>query len=125
MMYTRLERLEIGRQVYYNELSAEAAGERYKISPITAMNYMRMFRDENELPRKPIYRKKKIDLSAKVLLTEPNTSTLEDYQAMSKDELIQELIAARISEARLKKGYQVKGVGPDKEFIPLGSKNTK
>jgi hypothetical protein len=30
---------------------------------------------------------------------------------MSKNELIQELVKARIAEARLKKGYEVKGDG--------------
>lgn len=127
LKYTRLERLDIGRQVYYNELSDKAAAEKYGLSPITVMNYARFFRDENNLPRKPIYSKKKVKLTPKVknpvkVHHEPN---LEEYQSMSKDELIQELIAARITEARLKKGYQVKGVGPEKEFIPLGNKSTK
>ena len=125
MIYTKMERLEIGRQVYYNEISAKDAAEKYKLSPITVMNYARLFRDENELPRKPMRRKKIIDTGSKVLINEQCSASLADYQAMTKDELIQELIAARITEARLKKGYQVKGVGLDKKFIPLGNKNTK
>ena len=44
---------------------------------------------------------------------------------MSKEELIHELVRAKITEARLKKGYEVKGDGAEKIFIPLGSKNTK
>ena len=44
---------------------------------------------------------------------------------MTKEELIQELVKARINEARLKKGYEVKGVGAEKVFIPLDNKNTK
>ena len=50
---------------------------------------------------------------------------LEDYEAMSKEELIQELVRAKIIEARLKKGYEVKGAGAQKEFAPLDSKSTK
>ena len=50
---------------------------------------------------------------------------IEAYQAMSKDELINELIKAKVNEARAKKGYEVKGVGADKEFISLNSKNSK
>ena len=50
---------------------------------------------------------------------------LEDYEAMSKEELIQELVRAKIVEARLKKGYEVKGAGAQKEFAPLDSKSTK
>lgn len=41
---------------------------------------------------------------------------------MSKDELIQELVKARIAEARLKKGYEVKGDG---SIIHYSSKNTR
>ena len=50
---------------------------------------------------------------------------LEDYEAMSKEELIQELVRAKIVEARLKKGYEVKGAGAQKAFAPLDSKSTK
>ena len=50
---------------------------------------------------------------------------LEDYEAMSKEELIQELVRAKIVEARLKKEYKVKGAGAQKEFAPLDSKSTK
>ena len=63
-------------------------------------------------------------------------SIIEDYcrkhnidgiapDAMTREELIEELMKAKIREARLKKGYLVKGVGADKEYILLDSKNTK
>lgn len=44
---------------------------------------------------------------------------------MTKEELIQELMEARIREERLKKGYMVKGVGAEKEFVRLDNKNIK
>ena len=44
---------------------------------------------------------------------------------MTKEELIRELVKARITEARLKKGYEVKGDGAEKVFMPIDSKNTK
>ena len=50
---------------------------------------------------------------------------LEDYETMTKEELIHELVRAKIAEARLKKGYEVKGVGAQKEYVPIDSKNTK
>jgi transposase len=50
---------------------------------------------------------------------------LEDYHSMSKEQLIEELIKAKINEARAKKGYEVKGVGQNKEFISLNNKNSK
>ena len=45
--------------------------------------------------------------------------------SMTKEELILELVRSKIREARLKKGYEVKGDGAEKVFIPLSSKNTK
>jgi hypothetical protein len=47
---------------------------------------------------------------------------LEDLEAMTKEELIQELVKARITEARLKKGYEVKGDG---SVILYDNKNIK
>jgi len=44
---------------------------------------------------------------------------------MTREELIDALIMARINEARLKKGYMVEGVGAEKKYIPIGKKNTK
>ncbi|MFR4632358.1 MAG: hypothetical protein ACLT8I_06955 [Blautia faecis] len=46
----------------------------------------------------------------------------ESYESMTKEELIQALIQARITEARLKKGYEVKGDGA---VIHYSSKNIK
>ena len=48
-----------------------------------------------------------------------------EYESMSKEELIRELMNARIREERLKKGYMVKGDGAAAEYILLDSKNTK
>lgn len=44
---------------------------------------------------------------------------------MSRGELIDEIIKAKVNEARAKKGYEVKGDGRFKEFRPIGNKNTK
>lgn len=44
---------------------------------------------------------------------------------MSKEELINELIKAKANELRAKKGYEVKGAGADKEFVPLNGRITK
>ena len=50
---------------------------------------------------------------------------LEELQSMTKEELIDALVMAKITEARLKKGYLVEGVGVHKKFIPIGRKSTK
>ena len=44
---------------------------------------------------------------------------------MSKEELIQELVRAKIIEARAKKRIRGEGAGAQKEFAPLDSKSTK
>lgn len=120
MKYTKEERLNIGRRIYDGELNRYAAAEEYGIGEQTARDYMRMYRDANHLPPKHAPR----NFHSKVV-SFAAPSGLEDYESMTKEELIRELVKSRIAEARLKKGYEVKGVGADKEFILLGSKNTK
>ncbi len=43
----------------------------------------------------------------------PYEPDLSEYESMTKEELIKELVKSRISEARLKKGCEVKGDGAD------------
>lgn len=58
MGYTREERLDIGKQIYNNEISKSDAAIKYKISGGTARDYMRQYRDVNGLPPKNRFRKK-------------------------------------------------------------------
>ena len=76
---------------------------------------MRMYRDNNLLPAKESARIEPLDSYTK----------LEQFQSMSKEEFIKELIISRINEARLKKGYEVKGNGARKVFAPLEKENMK
>ena len=116
MKYTKEQRLDIGRQIYDGQLSRFEAAERYGISDQTARDYMRMYRDANGLPPKRGERA----IAAASFKIEP--ASMEEFKNMTKDELIMELVKARIAEARLKKGYEVKGDGM---VILYGSKNTK
>jgi len=120
MKYTKEERLDIGRRIYDGEFSRYTAAEEYNISDQTARDYMRMYRDVNNLPPKHDAR----GIDRRVAPPMP-PARMEDYETMTKEELIHELLKARISEARLKKGYEVKGVGADKEYIRFDNKNTK
>ena len=52
MSYTREERLDIGKQIYNNEISKTDAAIKYSISEGTARDYMRLYRDVNGLPPK-------------------------------------------------------------------------
>lgn len=115
--YTKEERLDIGRRIYIGELSRYEAGEKYGISCNTARDYMRLYRDTHDLPAKRGTPKN----YAAVQAAAPAAGLVE-FESMSKEELIHELIMARINEARLKKGYEVKGDGA---VILYGKENTK
>jgi len=120
MHYTREQRLNIGRQIYNGELSKYDAAEKYNICVQTARNYMRLYRDENNLPPKKRERSSKYAKYGMANYAEQ--ADLNDLENLTKEELIAELIKARIREARLKKGYEVKGDGT---VIQYDSKNTK
>ncbi len=116
MKYAKEQRLDIGRRIYCGEISRYEAAEEYGISEQTARSYMRLYRDVNRLPPKHGQR----SISALSFRKEP--AKLDELKSMTKEELILELIKARITEARLKKGYEVKGDGT---VILYDSKTTK
>jgi transposase len=62
---------------------------------------------------------------AKAKATPSASEDISGYESMTKEELIRELVLAKINEARAKKGYEVKGVGVEKEYIVYDSRNTK
>lgn len=104
MKYTKEERLDIGRRIYDGELTPYEAADLYGINYYTARDYMRSYKEINKLPRK-----RKMNSQMTPLSKEP--VGLEDLESMTKEELIREVVKARIQEARLKKGYEVKGDG--------------
>ena len=116
MKYTKQERLDIGRRIYDGELSRFLAAETYNISEQTARTYMRMYRDINNLPAKAF---KRTGSTATLLKA---AAGMTDLESMTKEELILEVVKARIAEARLKKGYEVKGDG---SVIRYDSRNTR
>ena len=117
MKYTQEERLDIGRRIYEGEMTRYQAAEVYGISDQTARDYMRLYRNVNQLPAK---RGKKATVKAPSFQNAP--ANIDELESMSKEQLIQELVKARIAEARLKKGYEVKGDGT---VILYGNRNTK
>lgn len=123
MKYTREERLEIGKRIYEGEINRYQAAAEYGISDASARDYMRQYRFANGLPAKgPGGKIERGNVQPKPVVSDP---VLEEYESMTNEELIRELVRSKIREARLKKGYEVKGVGVEKVFIPLGSKNTR
>jgi transposase len=119
MKYNKEQRLEIGRRIYSGELSRYEAAEEYGISSYTARNYMRLFRDVRGLPPKRGSAKNYATLARQAVA---QRNGLEQLESMNKEQLIFEIIMARIREERLKKGYEVKGDGT---VIRYDTKNTK
>lgn len=116
MKYTKEQRMDIGQRIYDGEISRYEAAEEYGISDQTARDYMRAYRDANHLP--PKHGQKSIGAPS----FKKAPAELDELKAMTKEELIQEIIKAKITEARLKKGYEVKGDGT---VILYASKTTK
>lgn len=121
MKFSKEERLRIGQEIYNDEITKFEASEKYGIGIDTARTYMRLYRDTNGLQKKGIA---KLVCNSK-LLEMTATQEFQEYKSMTKEQLICELVNAQINEARLKKGYEVKGVGSEKEFSPLENKNIK
>lgn len=119
MKYNKEQRLEIGRRIYSGELSRYEAAEEYGISSYTARNYMRLFRDVRGLPPKRGSAQNYATLARQAVA---QRNGLEQLESMNKEQLIFEIIMARIREERLKKGYEVKGDGT---VIRYDTKNTK
>ena len=111
LKYNKEQRLLIGREIYSHEITISQAAEKYGINRYTARDYMREYRDINNL--EPMSDGKE----ELIILKEKKISKYEDLKDMTKEQLIDEVIKARVGEERAKKGYIVKGGGQEKEFI--------
>lgn len=125
MKYTKEERLEVGRKIHESGLSNLNAGQVFGISEESARRYRIMYEKSQGIERAP-RQSHSIHINTEALITpgEPLSSS-DDYSSMTREELIEELMKSKIREARLKKGYLVKGVGVEKEYILLDNKSTK
>ncbi len=80
---------------------------------------MRIYKDVNNLP--PMS-----DGAEQLqILKEKQKKKFDDLESLTKEQLIDEVIKARVETERAKKGYAVKGSGQEKEFINLSDLNTK
>ena len=123
-IYILEERLEIGRQIYSHQLTVNEVAVKYDINHYTARDYMRYYRDKNNLPAmNSLYSKSQAPASTK--LKSKKYFKYDDLENLSKEELIDEVIKARVEAERAKKGYKVKGDGQEKEFINLNNTNSK
>lgn len=120
MKYTKEERLDIGRQIYQGKLTLQSAALQYNINQYTARDYLRLYKASEHLSIPRGYRSG--GNQDDTLVSRPGR---EQYEQMTREELMDELIMAKIEAARAKKGYEVKGDGRNKEYVPINSKNSK
>ena len=122
MKYTKEQRMEIGRQIFNHEISRADAQIKYGVAGSCIDRYIREYKIANGIPTQ-----QRLDRPDAPVLMKKDLLPLdiEAYKAMSKEELIDELIRAKVNEARAKKGYEVKGDGAGKEFISLNSRNSR
>ena len=116
MFGSKEDRLAIGKRIHNGELTRKEAALEYGVSQKTIDTWEVSY-EESIGVRKPRFKKKT-----------PNNVLSDEraaYENMSKEELIDALILAKANELRAKKGYEVRGDGANKEFIPLNNKNSK
>ena len=125
MSYTLDEKLDIGKKIYTHEMTYNEAIAKYDVCKGTLENYVQMFKEKNGLAGDKGKADSKSKDLKKVKKKSSSTTELDEYMAMSKEELVRELLLAKANELRAKKGYEVKGAGANKEFVPLNNKNSK
>lgn len=129
MPLSKEQREAIGKEIATGIISSTQAVNKYNISRSAAQLYAQQYRKEHNIPTPKPGRKQNDNVipvaNTKLPKSEILPSSMEQYMEMSKEELINELIKAKVNEARAKKGYEVKGDGQNKEFISLNNKNLK
>lgn len=92
MKYRVEERMDIGRRIYNDEMSCQGAADLYGINKHTAKRYLWLYRDTNGLAPKKGRRE---SLSRNVAKRASSLSgDMADYESMTREELIQELVLA-------------------------------
>ena len=92
MKFSVEERLKIGKEIYDKRISIYDAAKIYNINIYTARDYMRQYRSYNNLPS----RNDSNDNNFNIVVD------YDELNLLSKDELIKELIKARIEANQVK-----------------------
>lgn len=108
------KRLAIGKQVHDGELTCREASEKYGVPRRTISGWVSQYRES-------ITERKKSKKTVNNVLSDERAA----YENMTKEELIRELILSKANELRAKKGYEVRGVGANKEFVTSDEENSK
>lgn len=108
-MYTKQERISIGKSIYERQKSYKEVMSELGVARVTLVTWVNLYKESINAPKG--YR--------------PVEKPVNNYDDLSKNQLIKELLNKDIEIERLKKGYTVKGVGAKKEFVILNDQNMK
>ncbi len=126
MHNTRKENLDIAKRFLNGEITRKEAqqliGGARKCTYYWVDEYKRSIGDQDVPPKNYKSNGAKTSTIKDEVANEDEISRLS---SLSKEELIDEVIKAKVNEARAKKGYEVKGGGASKEYVILSNKNTK
>lgn len=124
--YSKEEQLAIGKEIYDGVFTIGKAAEKYDVNYYTARDYYRYYRQANNLPS-PFRTGRPEGSSSNVVprAKKENHPSYDELKELNQDQLINEVIKARVEAERAKKGYTVKGDGQTKEYIILNNENTK
>lgn len=111
---TKEERLAIGKLVHNGELTVHRASVKYDVPEKTIRCWLAQYRES-------IGEKKPLKKTPNNVLSNERAA----YENMSREELIDALILSKANELRAKKGYEVRGVGANKEFVTSDEENSK
>ena len=120
MKIPREEREALIKKINDGEITVPQAAQEYGVHRSSV--YKMLKRAGEAKPVKP-YRP--AQNKAVEIIKKHDEIDIEAYRNMTKEELIDELILAKANELRAKKGYEVRGVGANKEFIFLNNENSK
>lgn len=115
MKYTEEERIAIGERVCKHELTYKNAMKEYHISLPLVYNYVRLYKEKMGISSSNV----------KTSRRQIEGIDYDDLKTLSNEELIDEVIKARIGEERAKKGYIVRGGGQNKEYVSISKKSIK
>ena len=114
MYGTKEEKLAIGKRVHEGELTLKEAAVQYNAPKSTIRDWVDQY-------RRTIGLKTRTRKAPNKVLSNERAA----YEVMTKEELIDALILSKANELRAKKGYEVKGVGANKEFITSSDESLK
>ena len=121
--YTKEEQLAIGKEIYDGYYTIGEAAIKYDVNYYTARDYYRYYRDKNNLPSP--FSRGRPERSKEVTKEIVKSLNYDELKELSNEQLIKEVIKARVEAERAKKGYEVKGDGRTKEYSILKKENSK